>query len=77
MITACFAHAFQRYTSPTYIHFLLIFQEVRLISKTRNQLTNKIEDGVFCISPKGVYFSNTTYELRPQSQHNLLMFHNL
>src|SRR5712692_6363510 len=38
MITACFARASQRCTSRTYMHFLLIFQEVRPISKTRNQL---------------------------------------
>src|SRR6266852_3288596 len=38
MITACFARAPQRCTSRTYMHFLLTFQEVMLISKTRNQL---------------------------------------
>src|SRR5712691_11499564 len=38
MITACFARAPQRCTSRTYMHFLLMFQEVRPISKTRNQL---------------------------------------
>src|SRR5713101_4987706 len=38
MVTACFARALQRGTSRTYMHFLLMFQEVRLISKTRNQL---------------------------------------
>ncbi len=38
MITARFAHALQRYTSRTYMHCLLIFQEVMPISKTRNQL---------------------------------------
>ena len=38
MITACFARAPQRSTSRTYMHFLLIVQEVRPISKTRNQL---------------------------------------
>jgi hypothetical protein len=37
MITARFAHALQRYTSRTYMHCLLIFQEVMPISKTRNQ----------------------------------------
>src|SRR5258706_6271522 len=38
MITACFARAPQRGTSRIYMHFLLLFQEVRSISKTRNQL---------------------------------------
>ena len=38
LITACFARVPQRWTSRIYIHFLLMFQEVRLISKTRNQL---------------------------------------
>src|SRR5712691_499885 len=41
MITACFARAPQRCTSRTYMHFLLMFQEVRPISKTRNQLLVK------------------------------------
>src|SRR5712691_2768589 len=41
MITARFAHALQRYTSRTYMHCLLIFQEVMPISKTRNQLYGK------------------------------------
>jgi len=39
MITACFARAPQRCTSRTYRHFLLVFHEVRSISKTCNQLT--------------------------------------
>src|SRR6266487_6182545 len=38
MITACFARAPQRSTSRTYMHFLLMFQKVRPIIKTRNQL---------------------------------------
>src|SRR5712691_8474821 len=38
MITTCFARAPQRCTSRPYMHFLLMFQEVRPISKTRNQL---------------------------------------
>ena len=38
LITACCARVPQRWTSRIYIHFLLMFQEVRLISKTRNQL---------------------------------------
>jgi hypothetical protein len=41
MITACFAHALQRCTSRIGVHFLLIFQEAILISKTRNQLQEK------------------------------------
>src|SRR5712691_2799637 len=41
MITACFARASQRCTSCTYMHFLLIFQEVLPISTTRNQLFPK------------------------------------
>src|SRR5712691_3674380 len=44
MITACFARAPQRCTSRTYMHVLLMFQEVRPISKTRNQL-RVIPDG--------------------------------
>src|SRR5216683_1181359 len=38
MITAWFARAPQGCTSRIYMHFLLIFQKVRPISKTRNQL---------------------------------------
>ena len=38
MITACFARALQRCTSRICMHFLLAFQEVMPISKTRNQL---------------------------------------
>jgi hypothetical protein len=38
MIPACCARASQRGTRRTYVHFLLIFQEVWAISKTRNQL---------------------------------------
>src|SRR5713101_1476937 len=45
MITACFARASQGCTSRTYMHFLLIFQEVLPISKTRNQLhVKKLKD---------------------------------
>src|SRR6266446_5530632 len=40
MITACFAHALQRYMSCIFVHFLPTFQEVMPISKTRNQLTD-------------------------------------
>src|SRR3977135_172828 len=48
MITACFARAPQRCTSRTYRHFLLVFHEVRSISKTCNQLRLMMsgEDGV-------------------------------
>ena len=42
MMTACFARALQRCTSRIGVHFLLIFQEVILISKTRNRLTLSI-----------------------------------
>ena len=38
MSTACFVRAPQRYTSRLSKHFLVIFQEVALLSKTRNQL---------------------------------------
>ena len=38
MITACFARVLQRCTSRRCAHFLLTFQEVIPISKTRNQL---------------------------------------
>src|SRR5207244_3989980 len=41
LITACFARVPQRCTSRTYMHFLLMFQEVRPISKTRNRLILK------------------------------------
>ena len=43
MITACFAQALQRCTSRRGVHFLLIFQEAILISKTRNQLYIKAQ----------------------------------
>ena len=46
-ITVCFARAPQRCTRRTYMHILLMFQEVRPISKTRNQLNRKIERPVF------------------------------
>ena len=38
MITACFARALKGWTSRICVHFLLTFQEVMPISKTRNQL---------------------------------------
>ena len=38
MITACCTRALQRCTSRICVHFLLTFQEIRPISKTRNQL---------------------------------------
>jgi hypothetical protein len=38
MITACFARALQSSTSRICVYFLLTFQEIRPISKTRNQL---------------------------------------
>jgi hypothetical protein len=41
MIPACVARALQSYTSRLERHFLLTFQEVMLISKTRNQLKEK------------------------------------
>src|SRR6266852_5960187 len=44
MITACFARVPQRCTSRTYMHFLLMFQEVRPISKTRNQLNTCVQE---------------------------------
>ena len=47
MITACFAHALQRCTSRIGVHFLLIFQEAILISKTRNQLYDKLSGGIY------------------------------
>jgi hypothetical protein len=43
MITACFARALQRWTSRICVHFLLTFQEVMPISKTRNQLVLMME----------------------------------
>src|SRR6267378_8674468 len=47
MRTACFARAPQRCTSRLSKHFLLTFQEVTPLSKTRNQLTGRIR-----ITPK-------------------------
>src|SRR5712691_9388140 len=41
MIPACFARALQRGTSRLCMHFLLTFQEVMPISKTRNQLQER------------------------------------
>jgi len=38
MSTACFACALQKCTRRPYMHFLLTFQKVMPISKTRNQL---------------------------------------
>ena len=49
LITACFARVPQRWPSRIYIHFLLMFHEVRLISKTRNQL-NKSLGGMWVVS---------------------------
>ena len=51
MITVCFARALQRCTSRIYMHFLLTFQEVMPISKTRNQLQRKrIEEAKAALS---------------------------
>jgi len=44
MITACFARALKGWTSRICVHFLLTFQEVMLISKTRNQLIDRAHD---------------------------------
>jgi len=41
MITACFARALKGWTSRICVHFLLTFQEVMPISKTRNQLMGR------------------------------------
>src|SRR3977135_4108570 len=41
IITACCARVPQRCTSRTYMRFLLMFQEVIAIRKTRNQLSLK------------------------------------
>jgi glioma pathogenesis-related protein 2 len=41
MITVCVARVLQRCTSHLYVHFLLTFQEIMPISKTRNQLIGK------------------------------------
>ena len=51
MITACFARALQRCTSRIGVHFLLIFQEVILISKTRNQLRDKLNYPYMTLTP--------------------------
>src|SRR5215831_12638544 len=51
LITACFTRAYPRWTSRLYRDFSRIFQEVRPISKTRNQL--------LLIQPHGI----TTYHV--------------
>jgi peptide/nickel transport system substrate-binding protein len=50
MITACCARAPQRRTSTTYTHFLLMFQEVRPISNTRNQFNGTVYSDPLCCS---------------------------
>jgi len=39
MRTACFVRVLQRCTGRLYMNFLSIFQAIRAIGKTRNQLT--------------------------------------
>src|SRR5215813_6155318 len=56
MRTACFAHASQRCTSRLSKHFLLTFQEVTPLRKTRNQL---LEYNRLC--------SSTTCSVREES----------
>ena len=51
MITACFARALQRCTSRICMHFLLMFQEVMPISKTRNQIIYHPQSGWFEDTP--------------------------
>ena len=41
-ITACFARVPRRCMSRPYMHLLLMFHEVRQISKTRNQLQDSL-----------------------------------
>ena len=54
MITACFARALKGWTSRICVHFLLTFQEVMPISKTRNQLIYKLvwSTSLFCANFK-------------------------
>jgi integrase len=52
MSTACCARAPQRYTSRLSKHLLLTLQEVTPLSKTRNQLYDKVSDADmhgFCV----------------------------
>src|SRR5215471_17031365 len=64
MRTACFAHASQRCTRRLSKHFLLTFQEVTPLRKTRNQLvwnhsnapSSRVEMGVLyrVLTPQGL-----------------------
>ena len=71
MSTSCVARALQRYTSPIYRHFLLTFQEVIPISKTRNQLNGNTRithprcRGFFGFGPWGIHLKRDI--LSPQS----------
>ena len=49
--TACCARALQRCTSRICVHFLLTFQEIRPISKTRNQINYHPQSGWFEDAP--------------------------
>src|SRR5216683_3925170 len=57
MIPACFSHALQRGSSRIGMHFLLTFQGVMLIRKTRNQLT---KSGGMCICLIGPQYARAT-----------------
>ena len=54
MRTACFARAPQRCASRFSKRFLLIFQEVTPLSKTRNQLLRIMSSALVC--PSGLFF---------------------
>jgi hypothetical protein len=64
MLTACFARALQRWTSRICVRFLLTFQEVRPISKTRNQLVDIDGNNVLSLKALGVAIS--TFETLPR-----------
>jgi hypothetical protein len=63
MRTACFARAPQRCTSRLSKHFLLTFQEVTLLSKTRNQL---IVNGRLAL---GIVWNGQALPLHPRIKH--------
>lgn len=74
MITACFARAPRRCMSRPYMHFLLMFHEVRQISKTRNQL--RTMHG-FVLSRTPVFSLLTHPHIASRERHLVTMVHKL
>ena len=66
MIPACFARALQRCTSSLCMHFLLTFQEVMTISKTRNQLYMRASPALTLGASIRQYRSRLGMSARPQ-----------